>query len=137
MMHQLNFQKKAIYDSLEVGITLETILRLGDIETICEAKVDTGSDICIFKREIGEYLEIDIESGYKKRLVTLAGGLSSFGHSLELETLGLTFDTFVYFAEDYTIKRNLLGRQGWLQLVKIGLDDYKNEIYVSPNQENF
>lgn len=137
MIHQLNFQKKAIYDSLEVGITIETILRLGDIETICEAKVDTGSDICIFKREIGEYLEIDIELGYKKRLSTLAGGLSAFGHSLELETLGLKFETFVYFAEDYALDRNLLGRQGWLQLITIGLDDYKSEIYMSPNPENF
>jgi len=41
----------------------------------------------------------------------------------------------VYFAEDYSLNRNLLGRQGWLQLIRIGLDDYKSEIYISPNQE--
>ena len=33
------------------------------------------------------------------------------------------------------IKRNLLGRQGRLQLVKLGLDNYRSELYLSPNQE--
>jgi hypothetical protein len=91
----------------------------------------------LFARELGEKLEIDIESGIKANLSTLAGNLSAFGHYVELETLGLKFDTLVYFAQDYALNRNLLGRQGWLQLIKIGLDDYRNEIYISPNQENF
>ncbi len=136
-MHQLNFQKKAEFKSLDTGITIKAILRLGEIEFVSRAKVDTGSEICIFRREIGEHLEIDIESGFKKKLITLSGGLSAFGHGIQLETLGLTFDTFVYFAADYSIKRNLLGRQGWLQLIKLGLDDYKSEIYISPQNEEF
>ena len=136
-MYQLDFQKNAQYDSLESGITIEAILRFGDAETSCFAKVDTGAEICLFTREIGEFLEVDVESGYKTRLSTLVGGLFAFGHNVELETLGLKFETFVYFAEDYAIDRNLLGRQGWLQLIKIGLDDYKSEIYISPNPENY
>lgn len=136
-MHEINFQKKVIYDSHETGITIEAILRLGDIQTVCLAKVDTGSEICIFRREIGEFLELDIESGIEKKLITLSGGLSAFGHSIELETLGLKFDSLVFFAADYALNRNLLGRHGWLQLVKIGLDDYKSEIYISPNDEEF
>ncbi len=134
-MYQLNFQKKAGFKSLETGITIKAILRLGSIEFATRAKVDTGSDICIFRREIGEYLEIDIESGIEKKLITLSGGLTAFGHNVELETLGLKFDSLVYFAADYALSRNLLGRQGWLQLIKIGLDDYKSEIYISPNDE--
>ncbi|MBA3600708.1 MAG: hypothetical protein H0W45_05610 [Acidobacteria bacterium] len=47
----------------------------------------------------------------------------------------MRFQSYVYFAESYAVKRNLLGRQGWLQLVKIGLDDYKSELYLSPNDE--
>ena len=136
-MYQLSFQKKEQYDSLKSGITIEVILRRADVETICSAKVDTGSDICLFEREIGEYLKIDIESGHKKRLSTLAGGLWAFGHSIELETLYLKFDTFVYFAQDYSLNRNLLGRQGWLQLISLGLNDYKSEIYVNPLNEDF
>ena len=132
-MYQLNFQKKAEFKSLETGITIKAILRLGNIEFATRAKVDTGSKICIFRREIGEYLEIEIESGFEKKLITLAGGLTAYGHYVELETIGLKFDTMVYFAADYSLQRNLLGRQGWLGLVKIGLDDYRSEIYISPN----
>ncbi len=79
--------------------------------------------------------EIDIETGFEKKLITLAGGLTAFGHYVELETLGLKFDTMVYFAADYALQRNLLGRQGWLGLIKIGLDDYRSEIYINPNDE--
>lgn len=120
---------------MDTGITIKAILRLGEIEFVSRAKVDTGSEICIFKREIGEHLEIDIESGFEKNLITLSGGLSAYDHYVQLETLGLKFDTFVYFAADYSLRRNLLGRQGWLQLVKIALDDYKGEIYISPQNE--
>jgi hypothetical protein len=131
-MFQLDFQKKEKYDSLIAGIALKTVLRYGSAETICSAKVDTGSEICLFEREIGEFLEVDIESGHKRHLATLTGSLYAFGHQIEMETLGLKFETFVYFAEDYFVKRNLLGRQGWLQLVKLGVSDYDSEIYLSP-----
>ena len=136
-MYQLSFQTKAEFKSLETGITIKAILRLGNIEFATRAKVDTGSDICIFRREIGEYLEIEIETGFEKKLITLSGGLTAYGHYVELETLGLKFDTMVYFAAGYSLQRNLLGRQGWLQLIKFGLDDYASEIYISPNQKNF
>lgn len=134
-MYQLNFEQKAEFKSLETGITIKAILRLGNLEIVTRAKVDTGSEICIFRREIGEYLEIEIETGFEKKLITLAGGLTAFGHYVELETLGLKFHTLVYFAADYSLNRNLLGRQGWLQLIKFGLDDYRSEIYISPNED--
>ena len=137
MNHQLNFAARHSYNSLEIGITIKTTLHRGDSFAVCDAKVDTGSEFCLFARELGELLDFEIETGYEKRLTTLAGNLMAFGHSVELETLDLKFDSFVYFAADYSLNRNLLGRQGWLQLIKIGLDDYRSEIYISPNQENF
>jgi hypothetical protein len=38
----------------------------------------------------------------------------------------------VYFAADEHIKKNLLGRIGWLDRVRIGLIDYDHEIYLGP-----
>ena len=137
MNHQLNFVVKHIYDSTKVGITIKTTLRRNDLFVSVNAKIDTGSEFCLFGREYGEALDIEIETGYPKNLSTLAGNLRAFGHYVELETVGLKFDSLVYFAQDYSLKRNLLGRQGWLQLIKFGLDDYASEIYISPNQENF
>jgi len=137
MTYQINYAKKHIYDTRKVGITLEAILRRNDLFVSLNAKIDTGAEFCLFAREYGEALDLEIESGYEKRLSTLSGNLTAYGHYVELETLGLNFDSFVYFAAHYSLNRNLLGRQGWLQLIKIGLDDYKSEIYISPNQENF
>ena len=136
MSYEIEYAVKQIYDSRKVGITVKTTLRRNNLSVVLNAKVDTGAEFCLFARELGEELDIDIESGYRKSLSTLSGNLSAFGHTVELETLGLKFDSLVYFAQDYSLNRNLLGRQGWLQLVKIGLDDYKSEIYISPNQES-
>ena len=97
----------------------------------CPAKIDTGSDVCLFEREIADILEIDVESGFRENFGTLTSNLVAYQHEIELETLGLRFQTKVYFAEDYAIHRNLLGRRGFLQLVTIGLNDYDCELYLS------
>lgn len=135
MSFPIEFEKKENYDSLETGITIDAILRYGNREQICPVKVDTGSEVCLFARTVADSLEIDVESGYREKFSTLVGGIFAYAHEVELETLGLRFQSNVYFAESYAVNRNLLGRRGWLQLVTLGLNDYKNEIYLSPNVE--
>jgi hypothetical protein len=63
------------------------------------------------------------------------GSLIAFGHSVTLHTLGLEFDSVVYFAADYGLERNLLGREGWLQKVRLAIIDYDSTIYLSPYNE--
>ncbi len=133
MAFPVEYQRRATYESLASGITIEAILRYGNLETACEAKVDTGSQVCLFGRSFADALDIDVESGYREVFSTLAGGLVAYGHEVELETLGLRFQSYVYFAESYAVRRNLLGRQGWLQLMMLGLNDYNSELYLSPN----
>lgn len=135
MSFSLEFQKKETYQSLDAGITIEVVLSYGGREQPCPAKVDTGADCCLFNRTLADVLEIDLETGYRQNFSTLGGGIIAYAHPIELETLGLRFQSYVYFAENYAVTRNLLGRQGWLQLVKLGLDYYPSEIYLSPNQE--
>lgn len=133
MSFQIEFQKQEIYPSLKAGITINAILRYGNREQPCSAKVDTGAEFCLFNRTLADSLEIDVEGGFRENFSTLGGGIVAYAHQVELETLGLRFQSYVYFAESYAVQRNLLGRQGWLQLVKLGLDDYKSELYLSPN----
>jgi len=128
----LEYQEKQVYDSLKTGITIDVILRSADLEQPCPAKIDTGSEVCLFSRTLADFLEIEVESGYREVFSTLAGSLIAFQHEIELETFGLLFQTKVYFAESYALRRNLLGRRGFLQMVTIGLDDYKSELYLSP-----
>lgn len=135
MPHQLTFITRETYDSLQDGITIEAVLSLGKESLVCKAKVDPGAQVCLFKRELGEELGIDIESGYPRELDTLAGSLFSYGHTVVLHTLGLEFDSVVYFAESYGLRRNLLGREGWLQKIRLAIIDYDSTIYLSPYNE--
>ena len=130
MPFSVEFQKRQIYDSLKTGITIDVILRYGNLEQLCPAKIDTGSEVCLFSRALADLLEIDVESGYRETFDTLSGNLTAYQHELELETLGLRFQSKVYFAESYAVRRNLLGRRGWLQLVTLGLNDYDCELYL-------
>ncbi len=133
MSFQIDFQKKEIYKSLEIGITIDAVLHYGSRQYTCPAKVDTGSQICFFERGAADFLQINVEDGFRENFSTLGGGVVGYAHEIELETLGLRFQSYVYFAESYNVNRNLLGRQGWLQLVKIGIDDYRSELYLTPN----
>ena len=137
MAFQLSFDVHYQYDSLAKGINLDVVLGRGKMEAGCRAKIDTGSQYCLFDRELGENLEIEIESGLRSELYTLTGSMTAFGHEVTLQTLGLTFQTFVYFPFHNNLQRNLLGRQGWLQLVKLAIVDYDNEIYLSPYNKSF
>jgi len=133
MSFNLNFQKKHTYNSLEIGITIDALLRHGSSEVTCLAKVDSGSEFCLFERGVAEAIGNDVESGHNRLFSTLTGNFTAFGHELELETLGLRLQSFVYFPETDSIRRNLLGRQGWLQLVKLALIDYDSALYLSPH----
>jgi hypothetical protein len=130
MPFELSFSRREQYNSLATGINLETTLRFGELFINCDAKVDTGAEVCLFQRAIGEALEIPIENGAKKSLETLTGVLNAYGHEVVLEVLGLQIQTVVYFAESAEVRRNLLGRQGWLQLIKLGIVDYDSELYL-------
>ena len=86
----------------------------------------------MFQREIAETLQIDVESGHRLELSTLtSGGLIAYGHSVTLYTLDLEFDSTVYFAKDHYLPRNLLGRDGWLQKVRLAVVDYDAELYLN------
>lgn len=130
MAINLTFSQLVHYDDSIEGINLDVVLRHGEEAATCSAKVDTGAQVCLFEREIGEALGIDIESGHRVRLRTLTGTLTAFGHEVTLQTAGLTFYTVIYFPITHNLQRNLLGRQGWLRLIRLGLVDYENTLYL-------
>lgn len=132
MPYQLAFITRETYDTLQDGITIETVLSVGEDSIVCKAKVDPGAQVCLFRREIGETLGLDVESGYPCELDTLVGTMLSYGHTGTLHTLGLEFDSMVYFAATPNLRRNLLGREGWLQKIRLAIVDYDSAIYLSP-----
>ena len=131
MAFPIIFDIQKIYNSIEEGITIPTILLFGENIVYFQAKIDTGAQVCLFQREVGEQLGIDIENGPRIKISSLGGAILAFGHTVTLHTLGLEFDSVVYFAADYGLERNLLGRDGWLQKVRLAVIDYDSTIYLS------
>ena len=131
MSFQLSFRTRHKYDARDSGLSVRTVLTTGAQIVHCVAKIDTGASVCLFQRELADVLKLDLESGHLIYLSTLTGSLPAFGHELTLQTFDLAFLTTVYFAASYGLERNLLGRTGWLQQVRLGIVDYDEEIYLS------
>jgi hypothetical protein len=131
MPHSFQFEVEHSYLSRHDGIWLPTFLTVGTTTVECEAKVDTGAEFCLFQRELADQLGLQVEAGNFLPLQTLNSNFKAYGHEVQLSTLGLAFQVTVYFAEDYGLPRNLLGRNGWLQQVKLAVVDYEETLYLS------
>lgn len=130
-MQTLEFDKTYLYDTLLVGVTIPVVLSFADLTKEFKAKVDTGSSYCIFERKHGELLGIDIESGEHVRVSAAMASFDVYGHDLTLRVLDIETHSRVYFAKDESFTRNVLGRQGWLDRVKLGLIDYEGKFFLS------
>ena len=95
------------------------------------AHVDTGASHCLFERRHGELLNLDVEAGDPITFRTATGRVEAFGHLVTIETLGLNFESVVYFFADERINKNLLGRLGWLDRIRLGLIDHDGLLYVA------
>lgn len=131
MTYQLNFDLLHQYDPGRPGIAIPISLSLGAQSLVTEAHLDSGAANCFFRRSLGEKLGLDVESGHLQGFSTPGGLVEGYGHSVTLEALGMEFDTIVYFAKDPGFNRNLLGRYGWLQRLRMGLIDYDGMLYLS------
>lgn len=129
MTHQLTFA--SVYDYGTEAIIVPVELQLADQTVRTDAYVDTGATFCVFKRELGTALEIDVERGTPLLLSTVTGTFEAYGHMLTLKTFDYSFDVTVYFAAHEGLTRNVLGRRGWLDQVRLGLLEYESKLYLS------
>ena len=135
MAEILEFDLAHEYSIYKERISIETILQSGERSVIFEAKVDTGSTYCVFERGRGEALGIVIEEGTLIQLGTATGSFRAFGHELVLTVLGIETVSTVYFAESDFFDRNVLGRIGWLDRVKLGLIEREGKKTLSKNSK--
>ncbi|MGI8639800.1 MAG: aspartyl protease family protein [Pyrinomonadaceae bacterium] len=130
-METISFDEIHFYNTLKVGITASVILSFGGEFADFEAKIDTGSSYCVFERKHAERLNLDVESGEEIRISTATNSFTAYGHELTLSVLGIESYAKVYFAKEESFTRNVLGRQGWLDRVKLGLIDYEGKLLLS------
>jgi hypothetical protein len=76
--------------------------------------------------------DLDVAAGNPMAFRTATGRVEAFGHRVTIETLGLNFESVVYFFADERINKNLLGRLGWLDRIRLGLIDHDGLLYVAP-----
>jgi len=114
-MKQLTFAQEYKYRDNPDGITVPTIISYGGKTITTDAKVDTGGACCLFRNEHAQELGISVEKGVYTILDTLGGPLETFGHEVTIQTCDLAFQSIVYFAKYPNLRRNILGRQGWLR----------------------
>lgn len=132
MPTRLDFGISHIYDDRDNGIAIPVKLISGKRDVDLTAILDTGSTFCLFERTYGEWLGLDIEAGARQEFRTAAGRFVAFGHELTLSTLGLEMDATVYFFADAAIRKNVLGRRGWLDRVRLAIVDYEQVLYLEP-----
>lgn len=129
-MPTVNFEFVHEYDAGQTGITLPVKLSVGNQSRTIRAKIDTGSTYCVFRREIGEELGLVIESGSLETISTVTGSFYAYGHNLTMEVFDLEFDVVVYFATHDQLLRNVVGRHGFMQQLKLGIVDYEGKLYL-------
>jgi hypothetical protein len=131
MSYQLSFAKLMQYDPGQPSVTVAVTLSLSQDHINCEAKVDTGASLCIFARDLGEQLGLEVESGMRQLVGTVTGTFVVYLHEVNLSVAGLECSAFVGFAEDAGFRRNVLGRRGFLEQITLGLVDYEGHLYLS------
>ncbi len=134
-MEEIFFDETYSYDTLKSGITVPVLLKLDERIVAIEAKIDTGAENCIFERRHGETLGLEIEAGDEQIFSTVTAPFVTYRHEISLNVLGVEVTSYVYFAKEESFTRNVLGRQGWLDRVKLGLIDYEGKLLLSEYSE--
>ncbi|CAN5490836.1 hypothetical protein BH10ACI1_BH10ACI1_10380 [soil metagenome] len=130
-MYQLDFEEMRFYNAGKAGISVEVEIKFRDSSLTFEAKVDTGSTACIFERVQGEKLGLNIEKGSPQDFSAVTGSFTAYGHLVTMIVAGFEFNSNIFFAKDESFKRNVLGRNGWLDRVIVGINDYDGKLYLS------
>ena len=129
--YDLRFNRRLSYDSHAGGIAVPAVLKSGRNTVELLAHVDTGASDCLFEREFAEALDLRVEDGVRKTYSTANSRFNAYGHDVTLEVLGVETHTVVYFFAEPDIVRNVLGRRGFLDRVRIGIVEHDQMLYLA------
>jgi hypothetical protein len=104
LTHLLGFDFLHEYDPAETGIGVPVVLSVRTAQAELRAKLDTGASCCVFEREIGEDLGLDIESGAPELIWTATGSFLTYGHEVSITASGYQFNYIVYFTAMHDFK---------------------------------
>src|SRR5262249_40352091 len=110
MAHTLVFEHELEYLDAprNSGITIEVSLIRGNKERRIPAKIDTGAEYCIFQRDYGDALDLDVLSGQPITFGSAGGPFNAWGHYVVIRTFDFEHESLVFFSDSYGFRRNLL-----------------------------
>jgi hypothetical protein len=129
--YPLSFRMRYAYNPTDRGVSVPVSLSAGGDPVRLFANIDTGAEYCLFEREFAEALLIELEHGTASDFSTAAGEFRAYGHEVTLAAFGVEVRALVYFFENPNIRKNVLGRNGWLNRVRLGLVDHDSLVYLS------
>jgi len=95
--------------------------------------IDTGADISIVRKEVGEQIGLDVTTGAKCTIAGVGGTTTGYYHTVDLILGGLTFsDTPVIFAESIAEEGySILGHEGLFDKIRLVFEYGKKEFSIS------
>ncbi len=135
MAYEIVYHHRLAYAVNDAGVTLPVIIAANGLTEAVTAAIDTGSTMCVFQREVAESLGLTVEDDIEDYVSAMGTIIRVYGHEATVTIGDLALDLFVYFPDYQSIPRNLLGRQGFLQRLRFGLDDYEGIVYLSHHDD--
>ncbi len=90
---------------------------------VTKAYIDSGATYSIFKKELAEILNIDVESGKKMFPIGIGGHICAYVHKIKMKVDDVDFVTDVLISDELLVRFNILGRIGLFDHFKICFDD--------------
>lgn len=98
---------------------------------VISALADSGASFSVFRPEIAEYLEIDIEKGKALFLEGVGGRILGYVHIVPVQIGETRFDCKIVFSREFTVSFNLAGRDNFFQQFMITFDEKRKQLILS------
>ena len=99
------------------------------------AYLDSGASVSLFRIDIANHMDIDIENGEKIQLEGISGKIIVYIHKLKIIVSDLEFILRIGFSEEYVASFNLLGRDNFFAKFLITFDEIKRKIILETIEE--
>jgi len=94
------------------------------------AYLDSGASVSLFRIDIANQMNIDIEKGEKVHLEGISGKITVYIHEVKVIVDDIEFILKVGFSEEYVASFNLLGRENFFSNFLITFDETKKKIIL-------
>ena len=94
--------------------------------------VDSGGHISLFHATVAASLGLELKRGKKEHLGGIAGGITSYVHSVKCSIAGYPFKCRIAFSEEISMPYQIIGRLDFFESFNVTFDESDQRIYITP-----